>query len=45
MLPHTGQNGYHKKHPQTTNAGQGVEIREPSCTGGVNVNCKSMEVP
>ena len=45
MLPHTGQNGSHKKNPQTTNAGQGVEIREPSYTGGANVNWNSTEVP
>ena len=40
MSPHTGQNGYHKKkkNPQTTNAGEGVERRKPSCTVGQNVN-------
>ena len=37
MSPH--QNGHHqKKNPQTTNAGEGVERREPSYTAGGNVN-------
>ena len=35
--PHTSQNGYHQKNLQTTNAGQGVERREPSCTVGGNL--------
>ena len=29
------------KNLQTTNAGEGVEKREPSCTAGGNVNCYS----
>ena len=35
--PHTGQNGYHQKNPQATNAGEGVERKKPSCTVGRNV--------
>ena len=35
VSPHTGQNGH---HPQTINAGEGVEKREPSCIVGGNVN-------
>ena len=38
ISPHTDKNGCHKKNPQTTNAGEGVEKREPSCTAGRNVN-------
>ena len=35
----TGQNGYlKKKNPQTANAGEGVERREPSYTVGGKVN-------
>ena len=45
MLPHMGQNDYHLKNPQTTNAGEGVARREPSCTVGANVNWNSTEVP
>ena len=37
VSPHTGQNGHHQKNLQTTNAGEGVEKREPSCTVGGNV--------
>ena len=36
--PHTSQNGYHQKNPQTVNPGEGVERREPSYTVGGNVN-------
>ena len=32
ISPHTSQNGYHQKHPQTINAGEGVERTEPSYT-------------
>ena len=36
---HTGQNGQKKKkNPQTTNDGEGMERREPSCTVGRNGN-------
>ena len=38
ISPHTGQNGYHQKTPQTINAGDGGEKREPSYTVGENVN-------
>ena len=40
ISPHTDQNGHHqkKKNPQTTNAGESVEKRKPSCTVGENVN-------
>ena len=38
VSPHTSQNGRHQKNPQTINAGEGVEKREPSCTVGGNVN-------
>ena len=46
-----GQTGYHQKTLQTINAGEGVEIRELSCTTGGK--CKlitakmedSMEIP
>lgn len=38
VSPHTGQNGDHKKNPQTTSAGEDVEKRKPSGTVGGNVN-------
>ena len=38
MSFHTGQNGYHQKNPQITNARESVERREPSYTIGGNVN-------
>ena len=37
VSPHTGQNGHHQKNLQT-NAGEGVEKREPSYTVGRSVN-------
>ena len=37
VSPHTGQNGHHQKNLQTTNAGERLEKREPSCTVGGNV--------
>ena len=50
MSFHTGQNGYHQKYPQITNARESVERKEPSHTIGGNVNwyihCgESMDVP
>ena len=30
ISPHTGQNGYRQKNPQTANSRDGVERREPS---------------
>ena len=36
--PHTGQNVQSLISPQITNAGVGMEKREPSCTVGGNVN-------
>ena len=41
ISPHTSQNGYHKKNLQMTNAGEGVEKREPSYTVGGNLNWRS----
>ena len=38
LTPHTNQNGHHQKNPQTINAREGVEKREPSATVGGNVN-------
>jgi len=38
VSPHSSQSGHHQKHLQTTDAGEGVEKREPSCTVGGNVN-------
>ena len=38
ISPHTSQNGYDQKNPQTINAGEGVERREPSYTVGESVN-------
>ena len=38
VSPHTSQNGHHQKNLQTINAGEGVEKREPSYTGGENIN-------
>ena len=38
MSPHTCQNGYPQKIPQTTNAGEGVDRRESSYTADGNVN-------
>ena len=35
---HISQNGHHQKNPQTINAGEGVERKEPSYTVGGNVN-------
>ena len=35
---HTSQNDSDTKRLQATNAGEGVEKREPSCTVGGNVN-------
>ena len=48
--PYMGQNGHHSKNLQITNAGEGVEKREPSYTVGGNVNwyslmANSMEIP
>ena len=48
---HTDKNGHHQKNLQTINAGEGVEIRELSCT--IGGKCKlitakmedSMEIP
>ena len=36
--PYMGQNGHHSKNLQITNAGEGVEKREPSYTVGGSVN-------
>ena len=36
--PHTNQNGHHEKNNKITNAGEGVEKKEPSSTVGGNVN-------
>ena len=36
--PHTDQNGHHLKGLQVTNAGEGVQKKEPSYTGGGNIN-------
>jgi len=41
MPPHTCQNGYPQKTPQTTNAGEGVESRESSYTVDGNANWNS----
>ena len=38
ISPHTGQNGYHQKNPQTTNAEKGIEKRELSYIVDGNVN-------
>ena len=38
LTPHTNQNGHHQKNPQTTNAGEGVERKEPSYNVVLNVN-------
>ena len=38
VSPHTGQNGHRQKNPQTINAGEGVEKREPSCIVAGHVN-------
>ena len=35
---HTDQNGHHLKRLQITNAGEGVQKKEHSCTVGGNVN-------
>ena len=35
---HLSQNGFHKKNPQTINAGEGAARREPSYTVGGNVS-------
>ena len=35
---HASQNGFHQKGPQTINAEEGVEKREPSYTVGGNAN-------
>ena len=35
---HTSQNGHHKKHVQTVNAGEGVKKRVPSYTVDGTVN-------
>ena len=37
-LPCTRQNGHHQKNPQTINAGESLEKREPSYTVGGKVN-------
>ena len=34
VSPHTGQNGHHQKVYKKTNAGDGVEKKEPSYTVG-----------
>ena len=36
--PHTDQNGHHLKRLQVTNAGEDVQKKEPSYTGGGNIN-------
>ena len=38
VQPYTSQNGEREKNLQITNAGEGVEKREPSYTVGGNVN-------
>jgi len=35
---HTDQNAHHLKRLQITNAGEGVQKKEPSYTGGGNIN-------
>ena len=41
ISPHISQNGYHQKNPQTINARESVERREPFYTAQGNVNLYS----
>ena len=41
LSPWTDQNDHHQKNLQTVNAGEDVEIKEPFCSVGGNVNLYS----